>query len=88
MERPRRITGQDPTYTRQARQAHIEGEVVVRIEIARDGRVRDVTVLTGLPFLDEEVVRTVRRWRFSPPIVGGRRAAIYMIQRITFQTAR
>jgi protein TonB len=82
------MEGRDPGYTRQAREARIQGDVVVRIEIARDGRVRDVVVLTGLPFLDDEVVRTVRRWRFSPPIVGGRPVSIYMIQRITFRTTR
>jgi protein TonB len=85
MRRPRRLEGADPTYTRQARRLGIEGDVVVRLEIGADGRVRDIVVISGIPLLDDQVVRTLRRWRFSPPVVGGRRVPIYMIQRITFR---
>jgi protein TonB len=85
MQRPRRLRGGDPQYTEVARQARVEGDVVLRIEIDETGTVRDVVVLTGIPLLDEEVVRTVRRWRFTPTIVEGRPVPIYLIQRVTFE---
>jgi len=85
MRPPRRIVGSDPSYTRQARAAEVEGNVVVRIEIGADGSVLDVTVLTGIPLLNDSVISTVRQWRFSPPVVGGRAVPIFVIQRITFE---
>jgi protein TonB len=88
MERPRLLAGQHPRYTRQAQLAGVEGSVVVRILIGRDGRVRDVHVLTSIPLLDDEVVHTINRWRYTPPVVEGRPVAMYMIQRIRFDGTR
>lgn len=85
MAPPRRIVGEMPQYTRAAREARFEGEIIVRLEIAEDGTVRDIRVLHGHPLLDDEVVRVLRRWRFSPPLVRGAPTSIYVIQRIAFQ---
>lgn len=85
MSAPRRIAGEMPEYTRAAREARFEGEVIVRLEIAEDGTVREIRILHGHPLLDEEVTRVLRRWRFSPPIVRGAPTSIYVIQRIAFQ---
>ncbi|MBI2897718.1 MAG: energy transducer TonB [Deltaproteobacteria bacterium] len=84
MTRPRLLSGAQPQYTAQARRARVEGDVVVRIEIGEDGRVRDTKILRGLALLDEEVLRVVRGWRFSPPMHRGRAVSIYLIQRISF----
>ncbi len=85
MSEPRRVAGAMPQYTRAAREARFQGEVIVRLEIAEDGAVRDVRILHGHPLLDDEIVRVLRRWRFSPPIVRGEPTSIYVIQRIAFQ---
>lgn len=85
MTRPRLLSGAQPQYTPQARRAGVEGEVVVRIEIGEDGRVREVKILRGLALLDQEVVRVVRTWRFSPTMHRGRPVSIYLVQRISFR---
>jgi protein TonB len=89
MERPRLRSGDPPRYTRQAREAGVEGVVRVRILIGRDGRVREVRVIgSTVPLLNDEVVRTIRRWRYSPPVVEGRRVEMYLLQGIRFDRRR
>ncbi len=89
MERPRRVSGDHPRYTRQAQQAGVEGVVSVLILIGRDGRVRDVRVIgSTIPLLDDEVLRAVRGWRFSPPMVEGRRVEMYLRQPFRFHRQR
>ena len=85
MERPRLLSTERPLYTRRAREADARGDVVVRIHVGADGRVRDVTPISGHPVLREEVLRVVRQWRYTPPRLRGRPTPIYMIQRITFE---
>ncbi len=89
MERPRLRSGDPPRYTRQAREAGVEGVVTVLILIARSGRVRSVRVISStVPILDDEVVRAVREWRFSPPMVDGQRVEMYLRQPIRFNRRR
>lgn len=84
MDRPRLVSGAHPEYPLAARREGVEADVVVRIEIGLDGRVRDVRVLRGHPRLDEEVVRTVKSWRYSPATLHGRPLSVYVVQRIEF----
>jgi protein TonB len=85
MTRPRLLSGEQPRYTEQARRARVEGEVIVRIEVAADGRVREAKILRGLALLDQEVLRKVRGWRFSVPTYRGQPVSVYLIQRIAFR---
>lgn len=56
-----------PDYTEDARQRHIEGDVVLEIVVRSDGTVGSVKVLTGLGAgLDERAMDAVRQWRFNP----------------------
>jgi protein TonB len=84
MTRPVLVSGAHPIYPLGARREGVEADVVVRIEIAADGRVGDVRVLRGHPLLDEEVVRAVRRWRWTPATHHGHPVSVYVIQRIEF----
>lgn len=85
MTRPRLLSGQQPTYTEQARRARVEGDVIVRIEVLPNGAVGEVKVLSGLALLEQEVLTKVRRWRFSSPTYRGQPVSLYLIQRITFR---
>jgi protein TonB len=67
IEPPRVLTEVRPDYSEEARRRHIEGEVVLEVEVQRDGRVGAVRVLRGLGYgLDERAVEAVRQWRFAP----------------------
>jgi TonB family protein len=55
-----------PRYPSQARQARIQGTVVVRAVIGRDGTVRNALALRGNPILMEAAEDAVRQWRYKP----------------------
>jgi TonB family protein len=59
-------------YTPEARAARIEGDVVVEATIDRDGRVRALRVLEGLPMgLTEQALAALSSWRFRPATLDG-----------------
>src|SRR5262249_37416610 len=66
-----RISGELPRYTERARTAGVEGTVAVKICVSPQGGVSSVTLLRGLPLLDELVLNTIRAWRYKPFTVGG-----------------
>ena len=55
-----------PVYPEIARRLSLDGLVMVRAEIAADGHVRSVTVLSGNAILAQAAVRAVREWVFAP----------------------
>ncbi|HUO87349.1 MAG TPA: energy transducer TonB [Thermoanaerobaculia bacterium] len=66
---PRAVDRPAPQYTSEAREARIQGVVILRVEIDRQGRVRSTKVLKGLPMgLSESAAETVSRWRFEPAL--------------------
>ncbi|MDC0708636.1 TonB family protein [Stigmatella sp. ncwal1] len=59
-----------PQYPRRARNAGIEGLVMVRIIIGVDGRIEasHTRVIRSVPALDDAAVAAVSQWRFSPAV--------------------
>jgi TonB family protein len=57
----------DPIYPAAARQAGIEGAVILQVSIDSDGAVSNVRVRHGLPLgITEAAVGAVRQWRYRP----------------------
>ena len=56
-----------PKYTDEAREAKVQGSVLLQAVIGTDGKAHDIQVLKGLGHgLDESAVDCLRRWRFRP----------------------
>lgn len=82
MVRPKRISGAHPRYTEIARRARLEGVVILRAVITRQGEVRDVSVVKPLGLgLEDAAVETVRNWRFKPASLDGE--PVDVIYRVT-----
>lgn len=62
---PPRITNVEPTYPEVARQARIQGVVMVRITIGTDGRVTDARIVRSIPMLDQAALSAVRQWVYD-----------------------
>jgi TonB family protein len=60
-----------PLYPAQARQAHIQGTVVLQVVIGKDGTVQSVQVLRGPPMLIQAAVDAVKQWRYKPYTLDG-----------------
>lgn len=59
-----------PAYPALARQARIQGSVVLRAVINREGRIEDLQVLSGHPMLVQAAMDAVRQWRYRPYILN------------------
>lgn len=77
-EAPAPLVRVQPVYPLRARRRGEEGDVVLRLEIARDGQPAQVEVLrsSGSSDLDGAALDAVRRWRFPPPGDGPRRTQL------------
>jgi TonB family protein len=54
-------------YPKEARDANIEGAVLLSGVVQRDGTVRDIKVVRSLdPVLDQKAIESVSQWRFKP----------------------
>lgn len=61
-----------PTYPAQARQARLEGKVVLAAMVMEDGSVGDIRVVKGSPVLARSAVDAVKNWRYEPYQLDGK----------------
>lgn len=77
-----------PSYTEEARQLKIEGEVLLEVLFAASGKAHVQRVIRGLGHgLDESAVRSAEAIRFRPAMRGGAPVDATAVARITFQLA-
>ena len=67
------VTGSSPVYPPAAKAAGIEGLVVVRYDVAKDGRVVNARIDSAEPIgiFEEAALATVRSWRYNPALKDG-----------------
>src|SRR5712692_5869913 len=76
----------DPEYTEEARNAKVEGDIVLRVEIATDGLARNIHVVKSLGYgLDEKAIEGVRQWRFRPGVKHGTRMRVPATIEVVFR---
>lgn len=63
---PSVLYGPDPNYPTQAFNDRVEGDVVLRVHIARDGRVDRVTPVSGHALLIPAAIEAIKQWQFVP----------------------
>ena len=60
-----------PVYPLLARQGHIRGSVVLSAVIGTDGKIKNLTIVSGHPLLVEAALNAVRRWIYRPTVLDG-----------------
>lgn len=60
-----------PEYPPMAREAHVQGSVVLQALIGKDGKIENVQVLSGPTQLAQAAVNAVRQWRYKPYYLNG-----------------
>jgi protein TonB len=55
-----------PTYPALARQARIQGTVVLQALIGKDGAIQNLRVVSGHPMLTGAALDAVKQWRYKP----------------------
>jgi len=69
---PRVIHRVQPEWPQAARDAGVRGVVILVVDVALDGTVRDARLVRSIPGLDDAAVGAVRQWRFEPAEPGSR----------------
>jgi protein TonB len=72
MTAPQLLTGASLQYTREALEARVEGLLIARCVITREGEVEGCRVIKGLPHMSEAVVSALETRRYSPVKYQGR----------------
>jgi protein TonB len=60
-----------PVYPPLARQARIQGTVVLRAVIGKDGSIENLTLVSGHPMLAPAAIDAVKQWKYKPYLLNG-----------------
>ena len=60
-----------PEYPADARTAHIQGAVVLKATIDREGNVANVELVSGHPMLAPAAIEAVKQWKYKPYLLAG-----------------
>jgi protein TonB len=82
---PRLVKRVEPVYPEIARQARIQGTVILEATTDMYGRVVGVKVLRSVPLLDEAAADAVRQWLYEPMVVNGRPRGVVFTVTLRFE---
>lgn len=60
-----------PQYPPLAKQARIQGTVVLSALIGKDGSIQNLHVVSGHPMLTNAALEAVKEWKYKPYILNG-----------------
>ncbi|HXM66319.1 MAG TPA: TonB family protein [Candidatus Acidoferrum sp.] len=61
----------NPNYPPLARQARIQGTVVLHAVISKDGAIENLTLVSGHPMLAPAAIDAVKQWKYKPYLLNG-----------------
>ncbi len=88
IQEPRKLKGIAPAYPEAARDARIEGVVILECLINPRGRVSKVEVLRGVPLLEEAAVDAVKQWVYAPSLIDGVPVPVLLTVTVRFGLTR
>ena len=65
-----------PNYPPLARQARIQGTVVLQAEISKEGTIQNLQLISGHPMLAPSAIEAVKQWRYRPYLLNGEPVAV------------
>jgi TonB family protein len=88
VKEPRLVTRVMPDYPLVAKQAGIQGDVVVKTTIDEKGNVVNMQIVSGPALLRGAALAALRRWRYEPSTLNGQPISIQMLVTIKFSGNR
>ncbi|HET8922935.1 MAG TPA: energy transducer TonB [Candidatus Acidoferrum sp.] len=82
---PKVIVQTHPNYPPLARQARVQGQVLVDAILDEQGNVVDMKVVSGPPLLYQAALDALKTWKYEPTYLNDQPIAVEMIVTITFQ---
>jgi TonB family protein len=87
VQAPVKTRNVSPVYPTEAREARVQGIVIVEARIGEDGRVTKARVLRSIPELDQAALDAVAQWEFTPTLLNGQPLAVVTTVTISFTLA-
>ncbi len=81
---PAKIHDVPPVYPPAAREAGVQGLVVLEATIDPTGEVGNIEVLRSVPELEEAAIAAVEQWRYEPTLVDGAPVSVLMTVTVNF----
>jgi protein TonB len=85
IKEPKKLKNVNPTYPDIAKQARVQGVVILECTISPQGKVTDVKVLRGIPLLDDAAREAVRQWVYTPTLLNGVPVPVIMTVTVNFK---
>jgi TonB family protein len=60
-----------PEYPADAREQHIQGVVILQVNIDKEGNVNNVELISGHPLLAPAAIEAVKQWKYKPYLLNG-----------------
>jgi protein TonB len=76
-----------PEYPSLARQARIQGSVILQALIGKDGSVQNLRVISGHPMLIQAALEAVKQWRYRPYYLSGEPVEVETYINVNFKLA-
>lgn len=73
-----------PNYPPLARQARIQGTVLLQAEISKDGTIENLRLIQGHPMLAPAAIEAVKQWRYKPYMLNGEPVAVETQVQVNF----
>jgi protein TonB len=82
---PELVSPPEPEYPEIAREAGVEGTVLVRVLVGEDGFVKDMVIIQSVPMLDDAAANAAQTAVFKPALQKDKPVAVWMVIPIEFQ---
>jgi TonB family protein len=73
-----------PKYPSDAKKNHVQGTVKLHAIITKDGKIRDLTYVSGPPELKDAAMDAVRQWRYQTTLLAGKPVEVDTMISIVF----
>jgi TonB family protein len=85
VKEPKKLRNVAPSYPDIAKQARVQGVVILECTIGPDGKVTNVTVLRGIPLLNPSAIEAVKQWVYTPTLHNGVPVSVIMSVIVNFK---
>jgi protein TonB len=77
----------NPTYPPLARQARIQGAVILQAQISKDGNIINLQLISGHPMLAPAAIEAVKQWKYKPYLLNGEPVEVETQVQVNFTLA-
>jgi protein TonB len=76
-----------PQYPPLARQARIQGTVVLQAQISKEGNIENLQLISGHPMLAPAAIEAVKQWKYRPYLLNGEPVEVETQVQVNFTLA-